>query len=50
MARFLGLENTFWLIMAVGWIVFFYGVALTSRRPVASTANNVQQPAAQAAK
>jgi hypothetical protein len=31
-ARFFGVENTFWLIMAVGWIVFFSGVLLTSRR------------------
>jgi urea transporter len=31
-ARFLGLQSTFWLIMAVGWIVFFIGVLLTSRR------------------
>ena len=31
-ARFFGVENTFWLIMAVGWIVFFVGVLLTSRR------------------
>jgi hypothetical protein len=32
MARFLGIQNTFWLIMAVGWSVFFAGVLLTSRR------------------
>jgi hypothetical protein len=32
LARFLGLQNTFWLIMAVGWIVFFIGVLLTGRR------------------
>ena len=32
LARFLGLQSTFWLIMAVGWIVFFIGVLLTSRR------------------
>ncbi len=31
-ARFLGLQSTFWLIMAVGWIVFFIGVLLTGRR------------------
>jgi len=31
-ARFFGVENTFWLIMAAGWIVFFTGVLLTSRR------------------
>lgn len=44
LARFLGLQNTFWLIMAVGWIVFFYGVALTSRRPSSTSATDTQQP------
>jgi hypothetical protein len=38
LARFLGLENIFWLIMAVGWIILFVGVLLASRRPRASTA------------
>ena len=33
LARFFGVENTFWLVMAVGWIVFFVGVLLTGRRP-----------------
>jgi len=32
LARLLGLESSFWLIMAVGWIVFFIGVLLASRR------------------
>lgn len=32
LARFLGLQSTFWLIMAAGWIVFFIGVLLTGRR------------------
>jgi hypothetical protein len=32
LARFLGLQSTFWLVMAVGWIVFFCGVMLTGRR------------------
>ncbi|WP_376793778.1 hypothetical protein [Thermogemmatispora sp.] len=31
-ARFMGLESTFWLFMALGWIVFFCGVLLTGRR------------------
>ena len=44
LARFLGLQNTFWLIMAVGWIVFFYGVALTSRRPSSTSTTDTQQP------
>jgi hypothetical protein len=33
LARFLGLENIFWLIMALGWIILFTGVILASRRP-----------------
>lgn len=28
----LGVENIFWLIMTVGWVVFFLGVILVSRR------------------
>jgi len=32
MARFLGIQHVFWLIMAVGWLVFFAGVVLTGRR------------------
>lgn len=33
LARFLGLQSTFWLIMALGWIILFIGVLLTSHRP-----------------
>ena len=33
LARLLGLESSFWLIMALGWIVLFAGVILASRRP-----------------
>jgi hypothetical protein len=33
-ARFFGLESSFWIIQAFGWIVFFAGVLLASRRPV----------------
>ncbi len=29
----LGVENIFWLIMTVGWVVFFIGVVFASRRP-----------------
>lgn len=36
LARLLGLENTFWLIMALGWIIFFAGVLLASRRSSAA--------------
>ncbi|GAC1389467.1 MAG: hypothetical protein NVS4B11_03460 [Ktedonobacteraceae bacterium] len=32
LARGLGVESGFWVIMALGWIVFFVGVLLTSRR------------------
>jgi hypothetical protein len=32
LARFLGLQSSFWLIMALGWLVLFSGVALASRR------------------
>ncbi len=32
LARFFGLESSFWLIMTFGWIVFFAGVLLASRR------------------
>ncbi len=32
-ARFFGLESSFWLIMSLGWVVFYAGVLLTSRRP-----------------
>ena len=36
LARFLGIESVFWVIMALGWIVFFIGVLLASRRPSAT--------------
>lgn len=38
LARVLGLQSTFWVIMALGWIVFYVGVLLTSRRSRASQA------------
>lgn len=31
-ARAFGLESSFWLIMALGWIAFFTGVVLTGKR------------------
>lgn len=34
LARFFGLESSFWLIMAAGWAVFFAGVLMASRRRV----------------
>lgn len=42
LARVLGLQSTFWLIMALGWVVFFIGVVLASRRP-----NRVSPPVPQ---
>ena len=44
-ARFFGLESSFWLIMSLGWVVFFAGVLLTSRRPATAraTAHNHNQ-------
>ena len=40
MARFLGISNTFWLIMALGWIVLFMGVLLAGHRSkIARTAS-----------
>ncbi len=44
--RLLGGENTFWLIMAFGWIVFFAGVLFASRphtRHVAAKPSEVQR-------
>lgn len=32
LARLTGLESGFWLVMALGWSVFFWGVLLTGRR------------------
>jgi hypothetical protein len=38
LARFLGLESTFWLVMSLGWVLFLAGVLLASQRPAAKTA------------
>jgi hypothetical protein len=37
LARFFGVESTFWLVMAVGWIILFLGVLLASRRSRTTT-------------
>ena len=34
LARFFGLQSSFWIIQAFGWTVFFAGVLIASRRPV----------------
>jgi hypothetical protein len=36
LSRFFGLESSFWIIQAFGWIVFFAGVLLASRRTAAA--------------
>jgi hypothetical protein len=38
LARFLGVEGTFWLVMSFGWVMFLIGVLLASRRFVTNTA------------
>ncbi|HEY3991432.1 MAG TPA: hypothetical protein VGM01_01010 [Ktedonobacteraceae bacterium] len=32
LARVFGLSSSFWLVMALGWIIFYLGVLLTSKR------------------
>ncbi len=45
-ARFFGLESSFWLIMSLGWVVFYAGVLLTSRRPATARPTvDVRNPA-----
>jgi len=34
LARFFGLQSSFWIIQAFGWTVFFAGVLIASHRPV----------------
>jgi len=46
-ARVLGFESGFWVIMALGWIVFFIGVLLTGRRPKTMLIAPAQDVAAQ---
>jgi hypothetical protein len=50
LARFLEIQNIFWLIMAAGWIVLFVGVVLASRRSQSSkqTATSETKQAANA--
>ncbi|HZO74411.1 MAG TPA: hypothetical protein VFB60_19565 [Ktedonobacteraceae bacterium] len=47
LARLLGVQNTFWLIMAVGWIVLFVGVLLANRRSSSSRSSAAPREAAQ---
>lgn len=37
LARVFGLNSSFWLIMALGWIIFYLGVLLTSKRRIATS-------------
>jgi hypothetical protein len=44
LARFFGVESTFWLIMALGWIILFTGALLANRRSrVAATVVQSEQ-------
>lgn len=45
LARVFGLDSSFWLIMALGWIIFYLGVLLTSKRNVARAPRPVQSSA-----
>jgi hypothetical protein len=42
LARVFGLASSFWLVMALGWIIFYLGVLLTSKRR-ATTSNEPAQ-------
>lgn len=46
LARTFGLESTFWLIMAVGWVIFFIGVWFASKRSTVARQQTLpaQQP------
>jgi drug/metabolite transporter (DMT)-like permease len=37
LARFFGLQSSFWIIQAFGWTVFFAGVLIASHRPATQT-------------
>ena len=41
-ARVLGFESGFWVLMAFGWVIFFVGVLLASRRSVTSRVEPVK--------
>jgi hypothetical protein len=47
LARILGIQSTFWLVMAAGWIVLFAGVLVASRRsyPVRSAISTKEEVA-----
>jgi hypothetical protein len=40
LARFFGLENIFWLIMALGWIILFIGILLANKRSHATRSSS----------
>ena len=50
LARFLGLENSFWLVMTLGWIVFFSGVLLTSAARSHRPATDAAEPVSKTSK
>jgi hypothetical protein len=43
LARAFGLQSSFWLVMALGWIIFFIGVVLASRRSVSARPPQAQK-------
>ncbi len=45
LARIFGLESSFWLVMALGWIILFAGVLLTARRSRANVATTMSTSA-----
>lgn len=42
LARAFGLASSFWLIMALGWIIFYLGVLLIGKRRASSTSQSIQ--------
>jgi hypothetical protein len=44
LARVFGLSSSFWLVMALGWIIFYLGVLLTSKRKAISKQTKPQEP------
>ena len=42
LARVFGLSSSFWLVMALGWIIFYLGVLLTGKRRAPAPSDAVQ--------
>lgn len=43
LARFFGLQSSFWIIQAFGWTVFFAGVLIASHRPATASQANPEK-------